>query len=81
MKLDNNARKAKAKVKGTPDSRWIQCAKLDPVVSANVSAAVRMADRASSRIQNFWLDAATLLIFLLEKAEELELLVEVIVRI
>ena len=78
MKLDNNARKAKAKANGTPDSRWIQCAKLDPVVSANVSAATRTADRASSRIQNFWLDAATPLIFLLEKAEELELPAEVI---
>ena len=38
-----------------------------------------MADRASSRIQNFWLDTATPLIFILEKAEELELLAEVIV--
>ena len=58
MKLDNNARKAEAKADGIPDSRWIQCAKLDSVVSANVSAAARATDRASSRIQNFWLDAA-----------------------
>ena len=77
-KLDNNARKAKGKTNGTPDSRWIQCAKLDPVVSANVSAAARTADRASSRIQNFWLDAVNPLIFLLEKAEELEMPAEVI---
>ena len=81
IKLDNNSRKAKAKANGTPDSRWIQCAKLDSVVSANVSAAARTADRASSRIQNFWLDAATPLIFLLEKADELELPAEVIIGI
>ena len=77
-KLDNNSRKAKAKAKGTPDSRCIQCAKLDPVVSANVPTAARTADRASSRIQNFWLDAANPLIFLLEKADELNMPVEVI---
>ena len=73
MKLDNNAWKAKAKVNGMPNSRWIQCAKLDSVVSANVLVATRLADRVSSRIQNFWLDVATPLIFFLEKAEELEL--------
>ena len=53
MKLDNNAWKAKAKANGTPDSRWIQCTKLYPVVSANVLVAARTVDRASSRIQNF----------------------------
>ena len=66
---------------GIPDSCWIQCAKLDSVVSANVSAAARAIDKASTRTQNFWLDAATSLILLLEKAEELELPAEVIVRI
>ena len=80
-KLDNNARKAKTKANGTPVSRWIQCAKPDPVVSVNVPGSARTADRASSRIQNFRLDAATLLIFVLEKAEELELPAEVIVGI
>ena len=49
-----------------------------PVVSANVPTAARTADRASSRIQNFWLDAANPLIFLLEKADELNMSVEVI---
>ena len=75
-KLDNNSRKAKAKANGTPDSCWIQCAKLDPAVAVNVSPAAQTQDIASTRIQNFWLDAAILLIFLLEKAEELELLSE-----
>ena len=77
-KLDNQSRVAKAKGNGTPDSRWIRCAQLDPVVSANLPPAARMADRAASRIQNFWLDAANPLIFLLEKADELELPAEVI---
>ena len=82
MKLDNNTRKAKAKADGIPDSCWIQCAKLDSVVSVNVSAAAaRVTDKVSTWIQNFWLDAVTPLIFLLEKAEELELQAEVIVRI
>ena len=49
-KLDNNAHKARAKANGTPDSCWIQCAKLDPVVSANVLEPVWTADRASSQI-------------------------------
>ena len=79
-KLDN-ACKAKTKANGTPVSCWIQCAKPDPVVSVNVPGSARMADRASTRIQNFRLDAATLLIFVLEKAEELELPAEVIVGI
>jgi len=51
MKLDNNAQKVKAN--GIPDLRWIQCAKLDSVVSANVLTAAKTADRASSCIQNF----------------------------
>ena len=40
--------------------------------------AARAAGRASSCIQNFWLDAANLLIFILEKAEELNMPIEVI---
>lgn len=35
-KLDNNTHKAKTKVNGTNDLQWIQCAKLNPVVSAHV---------------------------------------------
>ena len=77
-KLDNNSRKAKAKAQGVPNSRWIRCAKIDPVVSANVPPAARTADRAASRLQQFWLDAANLLVFILEKAEELQLPKEVI---
>ena len=41
MKLDNNARKVKVKADCIPDLRWIQYAKLDSVVSANVLATVR----------------------------------------
>ena len=77
-KLDKTTRKGKAKAQGTPDSRWIWCAKIDPVVFANVSSAVRTADRAASRLQQFWLDAVNPLVFILEKAEEMNLPKEVI---
>ena len=77
-KLENKVRVAKAKAQGTPDSRWIRCAKIDPVVMANVPPAARTADRAASRLQQFWLDAASPLVILLEKAEELDLPKEVI---
>ena len=77
-KLENKTRVAKAKAQGTPDSRWIRCAKIDPVVMANVPPAARTADRTASRLQQFWLDAANPLMFILEKAEELELPKEVI---
>ena len=58
-KLENRVRVAKAQ--GTPDSRWIQCAKIDPVVIANIppAATCRMADRAANQFQHFWLDAAS----------------------
>ena len=72
-KLDNRVRVTKAKAQGTPDSRWIRCAKIDPVVLANVPPAARTTDRAASRLQQFWLDAASPLVILLEKAEELDL--------
>ena len=77
-KLENKARVAKAKGQGTPDSRWIRCAKIDPVVTANVPPAARTADRAASRLQQFWLDAVNPLVLILEKAEELEIPREVV---
>ena len=36
-KLENPQRKKKLAKFGTPNCRWVQCPKLDPVVSANVS--------------------------------------------
>jgi len=80
-KLDNATRVSKAKGHGIPDSRWIRCPKMDSVVSTNVSAGARTADRAASRLQQFWLDAVNPLIFVLEKAEEWELSAEVINKI
>jgi len=74
-KLEN---RAKAKAQSTPDSQWIWCAKIDLVVMVNFPPAARTADRAASRLQQFWLVAVNLLIFILEKAEELELPKEVI---
>jgi len=44
----------------------------------NVSPTARAADRAASKLQQFWLDAANPLVFILEKAEEMDLPKEVI---
>ena len=52
-KLENKTTKAKVKAQGTPNSQWIRCAKIDPVVFVNVSPAARTADRAASRLQQF----------------------------
>jgi len=64
-KLENKTRVAKAKAHGTPDSRWIQCAKMDPVVMVNIPPAAKTPDRVASRLQQFWLDAANSLVFIL----------------
>ena len=77
-KLENRVRVAKAKGQSTPVSQWIQCAKIDPVLTANVPPAARTADRAASRVQQFWLDATNPLVILLEKAVDLNLPKEVI---
>ena len=78
MKLENKTRVSKAKGQGTPDSRWIRCANIDPVVATNVPTTARTGDRAASRLQQFWLDAVNPLVFIPERAEELDLPKEVI---
>jgi len=77
-KLQNENRKLKATKNGVPDSRWIRCPKIDAVVAANVSPATKKADRAASRLQQFWLDAVIPLVLTLERADELELPAEAI---
>ena len=77
-KLDNATRKARATKYGVPDSRWLKCPKLDPVISTTVSTSARRADRSASRLQQFWLDATSPLVSVLERAEELTLLAEAI---
>ena len=78
MKLKNSDRVELAEKYGVPDSRWLKCLELDPVVAATIPTTSQRADRTASRLQNFWLDAANPLIYVLEKAEELELPPEVI---
>ena len=68
-KLDNAQRKKKLNKYGTPDSRWLRCPKLDPVVSANVSREATKADRSSSRLHQFLLDPVSPLVSTLELAE------------
>ncbi len=72
-KLDNAHRKKKLAKFGTPDNRWLRCPKLDPVVSANVSRDATRADRGSSRLHQFVLDAVSPLTATLEMAEAGEL--------
>jgi len=66
-KLKNADRVSRAEKYGVPDSRWLKCPELDPVVETTIPTATRRADRAASRLQNFWLDAANPLVYVLEK--------------
>ena len=77
-KLKNADRTARSEKFGIPESRWLRCPQLDPVVKTTVSVAAKRSDRAASRLQNFWLDAVNPLVYVLEKAEELQLPPEVI---
>ena len=49
-KLENKTRVVKAKAQGTPDSRWIHCTKIDPLVMMNIPPAARTTNRAASRL-------------------------------
>ena len=80
-KLDNATRKACAMKYGVPESRWLKCPKLDPVISTTVSTSARQADQSASRLQQFWFDATNPLVSVLERAEELSLPAEAIVAI
>ena len=77
-KLKNTDRTSQAEKYRVPDSRWLKCPELDPVVSSTIPVAAHRMDRATSRLQNFWLDAVNPLVYVLERAEELELPAEVI---
>ena len=72
-KLQNDSRKLKATKNGVPDSRWIRCPKIDAVVAANVSPGAKKADRAASRLQQFWRNTVIPFVLSLERADELEL--------
>ena len=80
-KLDNVTRKARATKYGVPESRWLKCPELDPVISTTVSTSARRADQSASRLQQFWLDATNPLVNVLERAEELNLLAKAIAAI
>jgi len=77
-KMKNSDRTSQAGKFGVPDSRWLKCPELDPVVSSTIPAAARRTDRAASRLQNYWLDAVNPLVYVLEKAEELNLPAEAV---
>ena len=68
-KLENVTRRKRLEIFGMPDCPAVQCPKIDPVVLANISRDAAKTDRAVSRIQRSWLDAANSLIKLLEQGE------------
>ena len=72
-KLDNTTRKMWATKFGVPNSWWLKCPKLDPVISITIPLAACRADRSASRLQQFWLDAVSPKVHVLEKADEVNL--------
>ena len=66
LKLENVTRKACAITYGVPDSRWLKCPKLDPIISTTVLMSARPADRSTSRLQQLWLDTTSPLVSVLE---------------
>ena len=67
-KLDNTQRRKKLSKSSTPDSQWVQCPKLNPVVAANVGREATRANRGSSQLHQFLLDAVNPLVATLEMA-------------
>ena len=66
-KLKNSERVEHTKKYGVPDSQWLKCPELDPVVAATIPTTSQRADRAASRLQNFWLDVVNPLVYVLER--------------
>ena len=66
---------------GVPESRWLKCPKLNPVISTTVLTSARRTDRSASRLQQFWLDTTNPLVNVLERAEELNMPAEAIAAI
>ena len=69
----NTTRKVHATKIGLPQSCWLRCPKLNLVVSSTVPPGTRHVDHATSHLQQFWLDAVNLLVYVLESAEEIKL--------
>lgn len=77
-KLKNAGRTAWAEKYGVSDSQWLNCPEVGLIVSTTIPTVALQTDRAASWLQNLWLDAVNPLVYVLEKAEELELPAEVI---
>ena len=80
-KLDNATSKASATKYGVPESMWLKCPKLDPVISTTVSTSAHRADRSASRLQQFLPHATNPLVNVLERAEKLNLPAQAIAAI
>ena len=69
-RLKYQTRQAKAAKYGTPDSKWLKCPELSPVVEATLSKDAVKQDQAIFRSQQMWLEAARPLTACLERAHE-----------
>ena len=69
-KLEYSTRKAKVAKYGTPDSVWLKCPELSPVVAATLSKEAVKENKAAFRAQQMWIEAAIPLATCLEKAHE-----------
>ena len=63
-------RQAKVAKYGMPDSKWIKCPRLSPVVGAILSKEAVKQDKVTFRSQEMWLEAAGPLTSCLERAHE-----------
>ena len=69
-KLEYATRRAKVAKYGTPDSVWLKCPELSPVVAATLSKEAVKEDKVTFRAQQMWMEAAIPLAACLEKAHE-----------
>ena len=67
-RLKYQTRQAKVTKYGTPDTKWLQCPRLSPVVEATLSKEAVSQDQKTFRCQEMWLEAARPLTACLEKA-------------
>ena len=69
-KLEYMTREVKVAKYGKPDSVWLKCLELSPVVAATLSKEAAKEDTVAFRAQQMWMEAAIPLAACLEKAHE-----------
>jgi len=72
-KLDNVTRKMQATKYGMLELQWLKCPKLDLVVFTTILVETYQTDQTASHLQQFWHDVTSPIVYVLEKADELNL--------